>query len=233
MSREYNGNEMNNDDEQKGNVWNRFTKFVRDNKKTIIKNYLIFFCVLFGVLLIDMLTKATLFEWGDAEHTQGLWNAKHEGEKNFVIFGIRSVENKTTTIMKTAPKWLIQTLSFIVLIFLLSIPLFTLKKPVIILVAIIAAGDLGNAIDRIKFGMVKDIIFVPFWERWTKQEGTFNVADCYIVLGVIALILYYVINFFVEANKKMKDKAVKPLSHSDDDKNDSDNIPQNNVPKFP
>jgi len=53
-----------------------------------------------------------------------------------------------------------------------------------LLVIFIAAGILGNLIDRIVFGAVIDFIDLKFWP-------VFNIADSLITIGVIGLLIYY------------------------------------------
>ena len=51
-------------------------------------------------------------------------------------------------------------------------------------IAAIYAGGLGNMIDRVRFGYVVDMIRTRFMEF-----PVFNVADCFITCGCIALML--------------------------------------------
>lgn len=51
------------------------------------------------------------------------------------------------------------------------------------LLALILVGACSNILDRIRYGFVIDFINVPFW-------SVFNVADIYIVVGALALLLY-------------------------------------------
>lgn len=48
---------------------------------------------------------------------------------------------------------------------------------------LILAGTLGNLIDRIFFGYVRDFIALPFWPN-------FNFADMYNTIGVLILAFY-------------------------------------------
>lgn len=53
--------------------------------------------------------------------------------------------------------------------------------------AMIAGGAVGNLIDRIRWGYVVDMIeveFLPF------DFAVFNVADCFVVVGAILLVIY-------------------------------------------
>lgn len=57
----------------------------------------------------------------------------------------------------------------------------------LICLAAIAGGGIGNGIDRIfRNGEVTDMIRFSFWRSFP----TFNVADCFITLGCIALVVY-------------------------------------------
>ena len=54
-------------------------------------------------------------------------------------------------------------------------------------IAAIYGGGLGNMIDRLRFGYVVDMIEVEFM-----NFAVFNVADCFITCGCIALIVHMV-----------------------------------------
>lgn len=54
-------------------------------------------------------------------------------------------------------------------------------------IAAVYAGGLGNMIDRIRLGYVVDMIEVEFM-----QFPVFNVADCFISCGCIALIVHLI-----------------------------------------
>lgn len=51
--------------------------------------------------------------------------------------------------------------------------------------ALILSGAVGNLIDRVTFGYVRDFIDVQFVDFYV-----FNVADCAIVIGAILLVVY-------------------------------------------
>lgn len=57
------------------------------------------------------------------------------------------------------------------------------KKNVIILIALILGGAVGNLIDRAFLGFVRDFIAFTFWP-------TFNIADMAITVGAIGLLIY-------------------------------------------
>lgn len=61
----------------------------------------------------------------------------------------------------------------------------------------IVAGGLGNLIDRVFFGYVIDYIYVLFFPY------IFNFADCMVVLGVIAYMIFFL--FFQDEKKKLEE----------------------------
>ena len=63
--------------------------------------------------------------------------------------------------------------------------------------AAIFGGGIGNLIDRIRLGYVVDMIEVEF-----VKFAVFNVADCFITCGAIALFAYML--FFDKSDKKDK-----------------------------
>ena len=67
------------------------------------------------------------------------------------------------------------------------------------LLVCIFAGGVGNMIDRLRFGYVIDMIEVEFM-----QFAVFNVADCFITCGCIALIIHLL--FFNKAFWKEEKK---------------------------
>ena len=75
------------------------------------------------------------------------------------------------------------------------------KKPELWMLAAITGGAIGNLIDRIATGEVIDMICVPWF-------STFNVADIFITVPAVLLVLYILIwdkDFLSE--KKTKDAA--------------------------
>lgn len=75
------------------------------------------------------------------------------------------------------------------------------KKPELWMLAAITGGAIGNLIDRIATGEVIDMICIPWF-------STFNVADIFITVPAVLLVLYILIwdkDFLSE--KKPKDAA--------------------------
>ena len=57
------------------------------------------------------------------------------------------------------------------------------KKNIVVLVALLIGGAIGNLVDRIAYGFVRDFIAFSFWPA-------FNFADMAITVGGIGLIIY-------------------------------------------
>ena len=71
------------------------------------------------------------------------------------------------------------------------------------LIVAIYGGGVGNMIDRVAYGYVVDFIdvkFLPFW-KWV-----FNVADSFVCVGAVLLVIIYIIE---EIKNKRKNDDVK------------------------
>ena len=62
----------------------------------------------------------------------------------------------------------------------------------------VVGGAIGNLIDRVVLGGVRDFIVFEFW----RDFPTFNVADSFIVIGVVLLAIYII--FFNKDEKAKK-----------------------------
>lgn len=76
------------------------------------------------------------------------------------------------------------------------------KKPELWLVAAITGGAIGNLIDRIATGEVVDMICIPWF-------STFNVADLFITIPAVLLVLYILIwdREFLQDDRSKKHSA--------------------------
>ena len=68
--------------------------------------------------------------------------------------------------------------------------------------ALIISGAIGNLVDRILFGYVRDFIRLDFFD-FTGINTVFNVADIAIVAGITLMIIYLV--FFASKMEKKND----------------------------
>ena len=71
-----------------------------------------------------------------------------------------------------------------VLVFFLKLPLETKYKPMAFCLATLMAGAFGNYIDRLAFGKVTDFIYFSLI-----NFPVFNVADIYVTLSVIFMLI--------------------------------------------
>ena len=60
---------------------------------------------------------------------------------------------------------------------------------------LILAGALGNFIDRIALGYVRDFIMFDFW----KSFPIFNFADCLITVGAFVLMIYLIVDIIKDS----------------------------------
>ena len=110
------------------------------------------------------------------------------------IFNIRYILNKGAAfgILENA-QWLFVSLTaIVVVIILVQIRSERKKGHSVIPEAILLGGALGNLIDRLIFGYVRDFLEVPFF-------AVMNFADWFVTLGVILVIVKYI--FFYKRDR--------------------------------
>ena len=107
----------------------------------------------------------------------------------------------------------------ITVVFLAAIVCFDLfyrckSKTYSVAISFIIGGAIGNFIDRIFLGGVRDFISFPFWQTFP----TFNIADSFLCVGVILLFIFVV--FFSDKHrfsfKIEKDEAKNAVVKSDE-----------------
>ena len=86
------------------------------------------------------------------------------------------------------------TLTFIVLAVIIGFVIYSLIKKknlskwLLVAISLIVAGAIGNLVDRIAFGYVRDFIFVLYNTKIF--TAIFNVADMALVIGVFMVCIY-------------------------------------------
>lgn len=117
------------------------------------------------------------------------------GESRAVIPGILNwtyIRNEGAALgMLSDHRWVFMVLSalLIVIIALFIILSKDISRMLVIVLAAILGGGIGNMIDRFAYGYVVDFIdvkFLPFW-KWI-----FNVADIFVTVGAILLAVVYI-----------------------------------------
>lgn len=181
-----------------GQHWNNFIDYVDSNRKKILTNYFVFFVFASLMLVFDLLTKHFLFinpngDSGELEYTWG------PVQHNFKIFGIRSVINTGLTFIpsSTINVALVTFFNVFILIGCIVFILFFNSTWYSVFIGLIFAGALGNTIDRLAFGWVRDIIFIPWFDN-----GTFNIADVSVIIGCIGLAITLICQFLIAYWKK-------------------------------
>ena len=67
--------------------------------------------------------------------------------------------------------------------------------------SLIIAGAVGNLIDRVFFGYVRDFIRIDFFD-FTNINTVFNVADICVTVGVVLMLIYFLKSIIKEKKKK-------------------------------
>ena len=83
-------------------------------------------------------------------------------------------------------------------------------------ISFVIGGAVGNLIDRIFLGGVRDFIFFEFWNTYP----TFNIADSFLVIGIILIAIYVI--FFMKPKEDEKKEDV----NKDTVKKETENIKQ-------
>lgn len=151
-------------------------------------NKLFFYVVLpifAAVLLVDLLTKSFIADQLNGETVSAIPN----------IFNFTYVQNygAAWSIFSGSKAFLI----IISILFLILLAVFYVlenkRGPLFqIGIGLLLGGAMGNLIDRISLGYVRDFIQFDFW----KSFPVFNIADAAITIGVVVLALHFLIAIF-------------------------------------
>ncbi len=157
------------------------------DKKLLIRNTIILISILFVFILIDQLTKVFIFAKADPNWKVGIESGRFISEGK--LFGIRLVINTgmfSSLGADTVPYWGVQTITSLIAIIVILVALFNKNLITVVGFSLIAAGALGNILDRYmliddtsnKGHYVRDWIYNPWFDR-----GTYNIADIEVILG--------------------------------------------------
>lgn len=126
------------------------------------------------------------------------------GESRAVIPGILNwtyIQNKGAALgMLADHRWIFMLVSVLLIVAIMLYVLFSkdIGRMTVVVLAAILGGGIGNMIDRFTYGYVVDFIDVrciPFW-KWI-----FNVADCFVTVGAILLIVMYIVSEIKQKGK--------------------------------
>ncbi len=168
-------------------------------------------CLVTAALIgVDQLTK-----WLAVVNLKG-------SESLMIIDGILSLTYAQNTgaawSMLSDHQWILIAATSVMLIALMVVLLsgmFKNHKAALVGGVMVAAGGIGNLIDRIFRGFVVDFIKTEFMDF-----PIFNIADCLIVVGAIWLFVYFVF-IYSEPDKIKKKKG--ETAENDDSTDDSGN----------
>jgi len=102
-------------------------------------------------------------------------------------------------------RWVFMIASVVMIIAIICYVIYdkSLTWPMVISLAMIAGGGIGNMIDRIAYGYVIDFIDVKFLSFWV---WVFNVADSFVCVGA-ALLLVLFLAYKIKNKKEKKNDA--------------------------
>lgn len=156
-------------------------------KNSLIKKYIIEIIITLIVVTIDILAKIFLF-------------GKNLSILPFVL-GVREVGHLNTGgawgVLGDS-MWLLILFTIIFLAVVVFVEArFRIKHPLYILsLSLVVGGAVGNLLDRIFLGGVRDFLYFEFWQSYP----TFNFADMFLVVGMILLAIYVI---FLSNEKKV------------------------------
>ena len=97
-------------------------------------------------------------------------------------------------------RWLLITVTSIAMLTLCWLLAKIVRHPLGVgALTAIVGGGIGNLIDRVRFGYVVDMLDLAFMDF-----PVFNVADCFVVCGTIAAVVYYLWIYPKTDEKKWK-----------------------------
>ena len=148
--------------------------------------YILIGMIIAIALSVDLITKQ-LFK--DIEYTKIIPNIiafQTNGGNTGAAFGMFS---KSTTFLTIFSIIIVACMIFV------DISLKIKSKTYSVGFGLILAGAIGNFVDRIMLGYVRDFIMFDFW----KSFPIFNFADCCIVIGAVLVCAHFM---FLSNNKK-------------------------------
>lgn len=156
-------------------------------KNKVIIKYVIIASVIALVLVLDLVSKHFFCYEESKQIIPNLIDFQTNYGNDGAAFGILG-----------GKKWLLITITVVFLTAFLLMDIFIKPKSMLynISIGFIIGGALGNLIDRIWLGHVRDFINFSFWQTFP----TFNVADSFLCVGVALMCVYLV--FFTGKKKE-------------------------------
>ena len=181
------------------------------NKKNIIR-YVLEVLFFVALVAIDLISKALVFDLLDSTGRYVVWDGiftLHLARNTGASFSIMSGQITFLTVMPT-----IAILAIIALLIVRPNTPHNMRIGSIM----IAAGALGNLVDRYALGYVRDFIDYTFLSTWFNIDFAIgNIADLFLLGGVIMIILYVIFEFD-EKDFYSKKKLAKLAQNLEDNK---------------
>lgn len=172
------------------------------------------------ILLVDLLTKKYAVAFLQTQPFQ---------RKDGVIPGLIDFDYQENTgagfsILQGNTTALI-VITFIVVICLMVYLVFALKESEWLRISLvfIVGGGIGNLVDRIWLGYVRDFIKFAFWKKF----AVFNVADSFVTVGAFMLIVVLIVMLVKEGKKNQKEFEEAHANDVPTQETDPLDMPQN------
>lgn len=159
-----------------------------NSKKKKIILYIISIAIILTVIAIDLISKHFTTDYSET--------------KNIIpyIINFKSSQN-------TGAAWSIfsgsvialSIVTFLAIALIIVYAIFSKSNSALFFISLslILGGAIGNLIDRLVFGYVRDFIQFDFWQAFP----IFNLADTFLTIGIFCLILYHLILLIKEKRK--------------------------------
>jgi len=170
------------------------------------------------IILADLLTKKYAWEY---LNTYGYKEGFIPG-----LINLNMVENRGAGFGIFQGKTVALTVvTFIVVICLMIYLVFALKENEWLRISLvfIIGGGIGNLVDRIKFGYVRDFLEFAFWDDF----AIFNVADSFVTVGAFMLIVVLIVMLVKEGKKNQKEFEEAHANDAPTQEIDPLDMPQN------
>lgn len=142
-----------------------------------MKNYLKIFIAVISVLVVDLITKHFLFNVDYFNLIPNVISVASNGGNTGAAWGIFS--DKTGLLIAFS-------IGLIVVLFIYNYFVKNKNTFYCFSFGFIIGGALGNLIDRIMLGYVRDFIYLDFFPSFP----IFNIADSFLCIGAVMLAIY-------------------------------------------
>lgn len=155
------------------------TKIDKVKMKKHLTRYAIILAIVSVVLVVDLTFKHFFCFEESKTIIPYIFNFQTNNGNSGAAFG-----------MLSGKKWalIVMTIFFVALFLIYDIWQKPNSKIYMIGFSFIVGGAIGNLIDRIRFGYVRDFINFTFWESFP----TFNIADSFLCVGVALVCIYFI-----------------------------------------